>query len=306
MYGYLKYSTPNKKSEDWNTYRRYYCGLCNALKKNYGVFSTMLLSNDITFITIIVANQSLACSGITPKCCLLRGCKRIRDEYKNDFWKAMSAFTLALAYAKAYDNYIDKDGVVSSLIQMMFLKIISRKARKEYGELFEYLIFEMNNLREAENNCCGVTKQGELFSDVIISSLTDYLHVEINENCMHLIRGIIKWLCLIDAIDDYDKDIKKRSKSIGCTSPIANELFKDMDFDECFDSWRLVFNTYYMNIARIYNDILRMMIECLNEINKATCEFEIIKQMVYNIMPQKMIKAMKLKEKNYNDFGRIL
>lgn len=54
MYGYLKCFLPNMTKREHNLLRRYYCSTCLAIKKNYGFFSTLILSYDLTIIPIVL------------------------------------------------------------------------------------------------------------------------------------------------------------------------------------------------------------------------------------------------------------
>ena len=73
MYGYLKWNIKRgKKDKLTNTYRSYYCGLCSAMKVNYGVMSTLFLSNDITYIMIAISQNTEGCHKC-PECCLKKG-----------------------------------------------------------------------------------------------------------------------------------------------------------------------------------------------------------------------------------------
>lgn len=83
MYGYLKY---NKQLRYYDIYKRYYCGLCLALKKNYGLKATLYLNYEMVFIALLLSNCT---SPPIAKCCENRKL-RILYECKQTAQKSQS------------------------------------------------------------------------------------------------------------------------------------------------------------------------------------------------------------------------
>ena len=55
MFGYITVCQKELKIKDFDLYRSYYCGLCHALKKQYGRTGQMLLNYDMTFLAILLS-----------------------------------------------------------------------------------------------------------------------------------------------------------------------------------------------------------------------------------------------------------
>ena len=54
MFGYVRPVRAELKCKDFDLYRAAYCSLCRCLRQRYGVVSTMFLSYDCTFLTLLL------------------------------------------------------------------------------------------------------------------------------------------------------------------------------------------------------------------------------------------------------------
>ena len=301
MYGYLKYFNSNRRSNSWRRYKCYYCGLCNALKKNYGPMAPLFLSNDVTFICIVLSNPENVVPSLKPKCCLTRKCKKIRNEYGNKFWTSMATFSLALVYAKAYDNCLDTGGIagIISRIQFFWIGALTRTAKKKNGSLFSFFQEGMNHLRVEELKGCHIMQQGELFAEIIMTALCSYLSVNVSTTQEKLITAILKWLCFIDAIDDYNGDIKSEHSNplfyqyAGNGVVIKGQGENSGIYPDYCPSWGEVFDMHYSSFAETYYGILLEMEVAVSEIQTTVADSRIIQEMISSVMPEKLFAVMK-------------
>lgn len=286
MYGYLKYDFKEKKNQTNSIYKCYYCGLCCALKKNYGWLSTVFLSNDVVFLSMILSSGSQRMNYSKPKCCLWKRCSKISIEYKNTYWKRMAAFTLALVNAKAYDDVLDNNTMFSKL-RYGLVKIITKRAKSENPAMFEYMKGSMISLSRAEKMGIGIAEQSEMFSWAILSSITMFVEKNLAPTALALISAILKWLCFIDAVDDYESDVKKNiyNPFNWCARADTNSIS---------ESWNVFFSKNWSEVLLFYSDIFVQIQNAMQNIpNNQTVEKEIICQMVYKNMPQKITNIMK-------------
>ena len=54
MFGYVMANRPELKIREYDRYRAYYCGLCRALKKEYGLLGRLTLNYDMTFLVMLL------------------------------------------------------------------------------------------------------------------------------------------------------------------------------------------------------------------------------------------------------------
>ena len=56
MFGYITANMATMDKEQQTRYRAYYCGLCRVLREHYGQAGRMTLSNDMTFLAIVLSS----------------------------------------------------------------------------------------------------------------------------------------------------------------------------------------------------------------------------------------------------------
>lgn len=78
MFGFLSSPCSNCLGGDSHqVYRSYFCGLCNRLRQDYGLWSRWLINRDSTFLSLLAAAQQPACPGpVCTTCCNPLGKKR--------------------------------------------------------------------------------------------------------------------------------------------------------------------------------------------------------------------------------------
>ena len=56
MFGYVTIDKPELKVKEFYRYKSYYCGLCRALKEEYGFRGRMTLSYDMAFLVLFLTS----------------------------------------------------------------------------------------------------------------------------------------------------------------------------------------------------------------------------------------------------------
>ena len=55
MYGYIRILKPELKFREYDDYRACYCGLCEALHRQYGALARCTISYDMTFLVLLLS-----------------------------------------------------------------------------------------------------------------------------------------------------------------------------------------------------------------------------------------------------------
>ena len=55
MYGYIRILKPELKFREYDDYRACYCGLCEALHRQYGSLARCTISYDMTFLVLLLS-----------------------------------------------------------------------------------------------------------------------------------------------------------------------------------------------------------------------------------------------------------
>ena len=213
-------------------------------------------------------------------CCLYKSKKKLGTEYSSDYWNGLATASVALAYSKALDNYLDKPNMLSKIVLNIFA-LFSRKAKKSNPDIFIYLDDALRRVKQAEEQGCGFETQSILSAEMISSALCDYAKVKFDDYNKDFVNAISKWLCFVDAIDDYEKDRKKKS---------YNPFFALWNNTEDFYRYSLkdLIACKYTEIAEFYFKIVEQMNCALKEMNLNENERIFLDEMIHRVMPQKV------------------
>lgn len=279
MYGYLSYKNKSRVNKISRMYKCYYCSFCHSLKKNYGILATALLSYDLVFAAISLSSASNYADN-KPMCCLYKRKNKLDDEYSSDYWKGLATASVALAYSKALDNYLDRATMTARII-LGILSFLSRKARKENPDVFAYVDGAMRDLKLAEEQGGGFEIHSELSAKMISDALCDYSNVPFTKSNKRFLYEVSRWLCFVDAIDDYEKDRKNEAYNPLFMVWKNNKNIYENNFEK-------LISIKYIEISKIYFDILEQMNDALKEMKINENEKIFLEDMVHRVMPQKV------------------
>lgn len=218
MFGYIVPYREELKLKDYKEYKNAYCELCNGLKKNYRRVSMIFLNYEVTFLYILLDSigenskemMSISC-GLNP----MKKCKRAINPILLDY---VSFINMYLVIMKLDDDYKDE--------RKLFRKVIAssiKKSKKYKNNLLKYEILhtkietQLQNFSKYEKeNCNDFDKISDCMGNILRIIIEYYFEyfttdslkinsIRLKEISYHL--G--KWLYLIDAVDDFEKDIKK-------------------------------------------------------------------------------------------------
>lgn len=217
MLGYVKVNKPEMKVKEYETYRGLYCSLCKAMGKHFGLLSRLTLSYDITFLVL----TRLCFLGTVP--CFEGGrcafnparkcnyCKNIDEELRY-----ASAVSMMMFYFKVKDNI--SDGIFFKRLLMYLIlpwsSLKFKKAKKMYGEIATVISDSMRLQSEVERKNSDITDEAAHQSAHALGKITAYNINDENGNIYRFGYGIGKWVYLIDAADDIEKDIKSGSYNV--------------------------------------------------------------------------------------------
>lgn len=201
MFGYLGLEEAFTTYKVKNAYRNYYCGTCFSLQYNYGQRARFLLSYDVTILAVI--------AGLLPESdycnlkCIGRNCRK--QIFKNENWKKIAGINILLAAEKMKDDIKDNHSLKAMLMYIFYYNII-KKVSKDYPKLKELINEGYKNIIELEKQNQCIEEIAEKFSDMMINISVNSYHID-NIKIDYLLM-ISKWVYIIDAINDYDKDYK--------------------------------------------------------------------------------------------------
>ncbi len=219
MFGYVVVNKPELKIKDFDRYQEYYCGLCHALKERHGVAAQMSLSYDATFATVLLTSLYEPITLAQKKRCLRHPAEK-RTYLQNFFIDYVADMNLVLTYYKCLDDWVDEKKVT----RLSYSKAIVNGVKKIKSKYPKKVKVIRGKLAELQN----LEKQGVYDIDVLSSTFGDIMaeifDISPKECNVNGIYGdewkqdlrklgflLGKYIYIIDAYDDVEKDIEKGS-----------------------------------------------------------------------------------------------
>lgn len=207
MFGYVRTDTPYLYIKDDMLYKAMYCGVCKGIAEVCGQTARMGLSYDVTFLSVLLHNVAGEDVKIEKSHCLTH-CIRTREMANVDeMTRQIGALNTILVYYKYTDDIADGD---RGRGKRLWFKKGYKRAKKKYPEIDRIV---RNNLAAQERAEKAKTDSVDRAADAtanMMAEFSDYLLGEKATPYTHnLCYALGKWIYLIDALDDYDKDLKK-------------------------------------------------------------------------------------------------
>lgn len=209
MFGYIQPDVPYTYVKDGVLYKALYCGLCKSIGRACGQTARFGLSYDMTFLSALLHNIMNEDVKIEKRRCALHPIVSRPIAADDGITRAVACLNTALTYYKLCDDVEDEK---KGKITRAFFKKGFRRAEKQHPEISRIIkerLSELNRLERAR--CDSIDRAADPFG-MMIADLSDYcLQDHKTEYTRGLCYGIGKWVYLIDALDDYDKDVKKKN-----------------------------------------------------------------------------------------------
>lgn len=167
MFGYVIADKRDMSKEEIERYRGFYCGLCHALKQNYGISAQMTLNYDLTFVAILLNALYEEEENAENFTCLLHPF-RYNQRFSNSLIDYCADMTVLLAYYKAVDDWQDEN----KKTMMRLLKKSFEKVKKQYPEKDSLIAERLRKITELEKqNCTNIDQISGVFGDIMAEVL---------------------------------------------------------------------------------------------------------------------------------------
>lgn len=224
MFGYVNINKPELKVKDFYKYKAYYCGLCRTLRKKYGQFGQMTLSYDMTFLVLLLTSLYESDTTVAHSRCIVHPVKR-QNIISNEITEYVADMNIALTYHHLMDDWQD-DKSIAGLTGTQVLKGYYKKICKKYKKQCEGISEALNRLQECEKNeVTDIDQVSRCFGD-LMAELFAYREDMWEEKLRRLGFYLGKFIYILDAYDDIEKDIKHKSYN-----PFR-KTFHQEDFDD--------------------------------------------------------------------------
>ena len=208
MFGYITPVLSVLSDEQKQRYRSFYCGVCHALRNRYGQISRLSLSNDMTFMAILLSSLYEPETNASHSRCLLHPLKShiFLSSSLVDYAADMNAL---LFYYKCEDQRMDERSFTGTAGERIFRKAVD-DAQKRWPLQSEEVRFTLAELWQEEkksspdpDRLCNLS--GQMLGAVFVPKPDDPW-----SSILRTVgTGLGRFVYWMDAWEDYDEDLKK-------------------------------------------------------------------------------------------------
>lgn len=216
MFGYLTPHKPEMKIKHYELYKSAYCGLCKVLGKQYGLLARLTLSYDCTVLAILALAVNDEAANIRKGRCVCNPLKKCQFCYgtEDGAFRLAAGVSVIMTYYKWTDTIADSHGIKffgARLLRGIFARS-HKKAARDFPKLEHDTVQMMSDQQNAEKSECGIDRAADptakLLSKICVCLCSDTAQKPILQEFGYYIG---RWIYLIDAADDREKDSKKHN-----------------------------------------------------------------------------------------------
>ena len=209
MFGYIRPVTTELKVKELDAFKACYCGLCHEMGKKFGFLSRFLLNYDFVFLTMLLWDKDTPVQYEKKRCA---GCPFKKKQFckSSEAFEKSAALSVILSWWKMQDEIHDEGFLKSTFYRI--LSLLFRKsyktAAKQFPKFDEAVRINLTELTKLEENrCASIDALADRFGKILSSSAVtgNVIKDRILEQVLYHIG---RWIYIIDAIDDFDDDVK--------------------------------------------------------------------------------------------------
>lgn len=243
MLGYIRTDAPELRLRDSECYRAIYCGLCRQMGKCTGQCSRLALSYDFAFLSAFRMSLTGETLSLEKKRCLVHPLKKRNMATASPSLDFCADASAILTYHKCRDDISDEKGWkrLRAHITSGFFSPAYRRARRRYPALDATVCSLLGQLDQYEKDLSlppSADAPAAIFGDLMSCVCAEGLAGNEARIAATFGRAIGKWIYLIDAADDYRKDL-----ATGAFNPFVR-LFGEEMTKENADSVALSLKRY--------------------------------------------------------------
>lgn len=224
MFGYVIINKQELKFKEYDVYHSYYCGLCRTLKDKYGSIGQISLNYDMTFLVMLLTGVYEPETKIEEHRCKIHPIHKQAMRI-NEFSEYASKMTIVLTYYKCLDDWND-ERKYSRKGYLQLLKKKFEEIRKEYPKKIKIIEENLEKIHVYETNGNYTIDDISRCFGLVMAEICTYKEDQWQDELYQVGFYLGKFIYLIDAYEDIEKDIKKN------TFNPFKEKFKEDGFEE--------------------------------------------------------------------------
>lgn len=208
MFGYVTIDPTAMDEAVRKRYQAYYCGLCRTLKRRFGNIGRVTLSNDMTFLFILLSSLYEPEETLGEARCLPHPVKP-RPWLQNELADYCADMNIALAYHKCRDDWADDKSFAGRAEAAML--------RAAYGQVRARHPEKCDAIERCLSDIGALEKAGMLSPDAPANLTARMLgEVFVYKGDLWAVplrtigEGLGRFVYLMDAYDDLPADIRRK------------------------------------------------------------------------------------------------
>ena len=208
MFGYVNVNRETLSPENEARFRAYYCGLCRALRKRHGLTGTLTLSNDMTFLAMVLSGLYEPEEQSGREICVAHPLKK-HDWVATEATDYAADMNVMLAYHLCMDDWRDEKKPLS-LAEAGLVRRGYQRVKARYPEKCEFIADMIAALSDLEKKGPdGDIDAPTNLTGELIGELFAWREDEWKAPLTRMGAALGRFIYLMDAYDDLDKDAKK-------------------------------------------------------------------------------------------------
>jgi len=207
MFGYISVNCKTLAEEDKKRFRACYCGLCHVLKCRFGNFGRLTLSNDMTFLSMLLSSLYEPAETCYDEKCVLHPIKK-HAAVTSAAAEFAADMNILLAYYKCLDDVQD-EGTLRGKAGEKALRKAFEQVKARYPHKCETVRKCLEDIARLEKDNTedidAITRlSGQMLAQTFVwkdDAFSPHLH--------EMGAALGRFIYLMDAYEDFDEDEKK-------------------------------------------------------------------------------------------------
>jgi len=208
MFGYVIPVKSELKVREFDQFRAAYCGLCHALRREYGLSARFILNYDFTFLALLLSAGEQELSRCRKRCVASPHRKKCVILGGESFRRA-AGYSVILTRWKLRDAVAD-DGFFRGLAARfggLFLRRAYKRAVGDFPDFDAHCRDQLDALSALERENSGdLDRTADTFANILAFAAKAADSEEDRRILEQLLYHTGRWIYLIDAFDDLESD----------------------------------------------------------------------------------------------------
>ncbi|MCQ1528451.1 DUF5685 family protein [Lutispora saccharofermentans] len=214
MFGYVTPDKGEMKIKEYELFRAYYCGVCKSMGKSFGPLCRLGLNYDSVFLGLFLSSINKENVGLAYEACAANPLKKKWIVKKSPSVDFSSDINIILTYYKLQDDWEDEKNILAKAAQLL-IGSGYRAASSSNKEAEAHIKQSLEKLYALEKqNCSSMDRAADPFGE-LIKGIVGIGYKGDNEKDKKAVEwlgyNLGRWIYIIDAYDDIEKDVKKNN-----------------------------------------------------------------------------------------------